>query len=94
MTETNFDIWHAGAVTATKPTAFWRWRRCDLAQWPDEEFGVSVEESTVGRVLREMGYRKLTARPRHYNQNGDEVEAFEKASQSSWLRSARASGRA
>ena len=40
-----------------------------LAQRLNEEFGVSVEDSTVGRVLRELGYRKLTARPRHYAQN-------------------------
>lgn len=71
-----------------------RWRRCDLAQWLYEAFGVSVEESTVGRVLREMGYRKLTARPRHFNQNADEAEAFKKASPTNWRRSARASKRA
>lgn len=57
-----------------------RWRRCDLASWLYEAFGVSVEESTVGRVLREMGYRKLSARPRHYDQNADEAEAFKKTS--------------
>jgi transposase len=61
-----------------------RWRRCDLAQRLNEEFGVSVEDSTVGRVLREMGYRKLTARPRHYAQNVDEAEAFKKASPMNW----------
>ncbi len=57
-----------------------RWRRCDLAGWLYEAYGVSVEESTVGRVLREMGYRKLSARPRHYDQNADEAETFKKAS--------------
>lgn len=71
-----------------------RWRRCDLAQRLSEEFGVSVEESTVGRVLREMGYRKLTARPRHHDQNADEAEAFKKASPTNWLKSGRASKRA
>lgn len=39
------------------------WRRCDLAQDLHEEFGVSVDESTVGRALREMGYAKISARP-------------------------------
>lgn len=68
-----------------------RWRRCDLAQWLDEEFGVSVEESTVGRVLREMGYRKLSARPRHYAQNEHEVAAFKKTSPPCWRKSGRAS---
>jgi len=64
-----------------------RWRRCDLAQWLYQQFGVSVEESTVGRVLREMGYRKLSARPRHYAQNEHEVAAFKKNSPPCWRRS-------
>ena len=57
-----------------------RWRRCDLAHELYEEFGVSVEESTIGRVLREMGYRKLSARPRHHAQNEYVVEDFKKLS--------------
>ena len=43
-----------------------RWRRCDLAAWLKEQFGVSLAETTVGRELRRMGYAKLSARPRHY----------------------------
>ena len=68
-----------------------RWRRCDLAQELYEMFGVSVEESTIGRALREMGYRKLSARPRHHAQNEYAVEDFKKASPPSWQRSRRAS---
>ena len=68
-----------------------RWRRCDLAQELYEMFGVSVEESTVGRALREMGYRKLSARPRHHAQNEYAVEDFKKPSPPSWRRSTRAS---
>lgn len=63
-----------------------RWRRCDLAQELYEMFGVSVEESTIGRVLREMGYRKLSARPRHHAQNEYAVEDFKKVSPPSWPR--------
>ena len=33
-----------------------RWRRCDLATWLKEQFGVSLAETTVGRELRRMGY--------------------------------------
>ena len=68
-----------------------RWRRCDLAQELYEMFGVSVEESTVGRTLREMGYRKLSARPRHHAQNEYAVEDFKKPSPPSWRKSRRAS---
>lgn len=68
-----------------------RWRRCDLAQELYEMFGVSVEESTIGRALRDMGYRKISARPRHHAQNEFAIEAFKKTSPPSWRRSGRAS---
>ena len=55
-----------------------RWRRCDLAQWLREQFGVSLAQTTVGRELRRMGYAKLSARPRHYAQNEDALAAFKK----------------
>ena len=57
-----------------------RWRLVDLAQWIWEEFGVSVSRQTVGRELRAMGFRKLSARPRHYAQDPDAIEAFKKTS--------------
>ncbi len=70
-----------------------RWRRCDLAQEIYERFGISVEESTIGRILRDMGYRKLTARPRHHAQNEYVVEDFKKASPRNWQKSRRALAR-
>lgn len=57
-----------------------RWRLIDLVQWISDEFGVSLDETTVGRQLKAMGYRKLTARSRHYAQNEFAVEAFKKNS--------------
>ncbi len=66
-----------------------RWRRCDLAQDLHEEFGVSVDESTVGRALREMGYAKISAHPRHHAQNEYVVEAFKKTSPPNWRKSRR-----
>lgn len=61
-----------------------RWRRKDLVQWIFEEFAISMDETTVGRELKALGFTKLSARPRHYAQNEFEVEAFKKASQPSW----------
>ncbi|RVP94420.1 IS630 family transposase [Sinorhizobium meliloti] len=55
-----------------------RWRLCDLGQWLWEEFRVSVSEQTLGRELRSMGYRKLSARPRHHAQEADAAETFKK----------------
>ena len=46
-----------------------RWRRKDLARWIFDEFGIRLEASSVGRELRALGFRKLTARPRHKGQN-------------------------
>jgi len=71
-----------------------RWRLIDLVQWISDEFGVSLDETTVGRMLKAMGLRKLSARPRHYAQNEFAVEAFKKTSQWKWRRSATASSRA
>ena len=32
----------------------------DLVQWLHEEFAVSLDETTVGRELKKLGYVKLT----------------------------------
>ena len=57
-----------------------RWRRCDLATWLKDQFGVSLAETTVGQELRRMGYAKLSARPRHYAQDEAALAAFKKTS--------------
>lgn len=67
-----------------------RWRVIDLCQWLWDEFGISVARQTLGRTLREMGYRKLSARPRHHAQAEGAVERFKKAFPLSWRRSPRA----
>ena len=53
-----------------------RWRLIDLVQWLHDEFAVSLDETTVGRELKKLGYVKLTARPRHHAQNEYALEAF------------------
>jgi transposase len=64
-----------------------RWRLVDLAQWVWEQFGISVSRQTLGRELRAMGFRKLTARPRHYGQDPDALVEFKKISPIGWRRS-------
>lgn len=64
-----------------------RWRLKDLVQWIFEDFGISLDETTVGRELKAMGFRKLSARPRHHAQNEFALEDFKKASPTSWRRS-------
>ena len=68
-----------------------RWRLVDLAQWIWDEFGLSITRFTLGRELRAMGHRKLTARPRHHGQKPDDIAAFKKHSQPAWQKSGRAS---
>jgi transposase len=70
-----------------------RWRRKDLVRWIFEEFGIEIDETTVGRELRALGFAKLSARPRHHAQNEFEVEDFKKASRPSWQPSRRRSRR-
>lgn len=55
-----------------------RWRLCDLGQWLWEEFRVSVSPQTLSRDVRAMGYRKLSARPKHHAQAVGAIEAFKK----------------
>ena len=64
-----------------------RWRIVDLRQWIFEEFRVVVAEQTLSRVLRKMGYRKLSARPRHYAQAEGAIEDFKKTFPRAWKRS-------
>ena len=53
-----------------------RWRIIDLCQWIFEQFRVVVAKQTLSRELRAMGYRKLSARPRHHAQATGAIEGF------------------
>lgn len=65
-----------------------RWRLKDLAQWLYEDFRISLDETTVGRTLKALGFVKISARPRHFAQNELAVEGFKKASPKKSRRSA------
>jgi len=64
-----------------------RWRLIDLAQWIFEEFRITVAKQTLSRELRAMGYRKLSARPRHHAQAVGAIEDFKKTSPRAWAKS-------
>ena len=66
-----------------------RWRLKDLAWWVYEEFRISLDETTVGREVRKLGFRKLSARPRHHAQDPAALAAFKKTSPPCWRRSPR-----
>jgi hypothetical protein len=65
-----------------------RWRLKDLATWVQEEFAIAMDETMVGRTLRAMGYRKLSARPRHHAQYPEVAAALKKTSPTRSQRSA------
>ena len=64
-----------------------RWRVIDLCQWVFEEFRVTVAKQTLSRELRAMGYRKLSARPRHHAQAEGAIEEYKKTFPPVWTRS-------
>ena len=71
-----------------------RWRLVDLCQRAFEEFRVTVSPQTMSQELRALGYRKLSARPRHHAQAEGAIEDFKKNSPPAWRRSrARAASR-
>ena len=64
-----------------------RWRIIDLCQWLFEEFRICASETTVSRELHKMGYRKLSARPRHHAQREGAIEDFKKVFPPAWRKS-------
>ena len=66
-----------------------RWRLVDLVQWVFDEFRITISKQTLIRELRAMGYRKLSARPRHHARSEAEVSTFKKSSPPVWQRSPR-----
>ena len=63
-----------------------RWRLVDLRQWVWEEFGIETSVQSLSEQLRALGYRKLSARPRHPAQDLEAQAAFKKTFPPSWQR--------
>ena len=57
-----------------------RWRRVDLRDELQRQFGVELHERSVGKVLKRLGYRRLSVRPRHPEADDEAQEAFKKTS--------------
>jgi transposase len=71
-----------------------RWRACDLIMQLHEEFGLSVSDDTIYRVLKELNFSHVSARPKAYKQNAEAMEAFKKTLPYAWRKSAQNSRRA
>jgi transposase len=70
-----------------------RWRCVDLRQLILTRWNIAYHERTIGKLLRRLGFRHISARPRHLGQDPVQIEAFKKISPSVWARSRRSSPR-
>jgi transposase len=53
-----------------------RWRRADLAGVIRDRFGLVCHPTTIGRMLRELGFSHVSPRPRHPEKDDHAAEAF------------------
>jgi transposase len=71
-----------------------RWRRVDLRDELQRQFGVELHERSVGKVLKRLGYRRLSVRPRHPEADEEAQGAFKKTSPRRLPRTSRIAPRA
>jgi transposase len=57
-----------------------RWRRVDLQRLIAERYGVSYHERTVSKLLRQLGFSHISARPQHPAQDERIMAEFKKTS--------------
>lgn len=58
-----------------------RWRRIDLQRLIEARFGVVYHERTVSKLLKALGYSRITGRPQHPGQDVRIIDTFKKTSQ-------------
>ena len=63
-----------------------RWRRVDLKAWIEARFGIVYHERSVSRLLKDLGFSHISARPRHPAQDAEVLEDFKKTSRARWRR--------
>ena len=59
-----------------------RWRRIDLKALIEARFDLRLHERSVGKVLRRLGFARLSVRPRHPKADEAAQAAFQQASPS------------
>jgi transposase len=57
-----------------------RWRCADLQAVLKARFDVELSERSVGRILNELGFRRLSPRPYHPNKDAQAQETYKKTS--------------
>lgn len=71
IVETGPDLHSDGVV---------RWRRSDLKQVIEDRFGVVYAERSISKLLADLGFVHISARPQHPAQKPEVIAAFKKTS--------------
>jgi transposase len=58
-----------------------------------EEFGFSVSDDTIYRALKDLGFSRVSARPKAYKQDAEAMDAFKKTLPFAWQKSVPSSRR-
>lgn len=57
-----------------------RWRRFDLRERIRQQFGVTMHERSVGKILRRLNFRRISVRPQHPQSDEAAQDTFKKTS--------------
>ena len=57
-----------------------RWRRIDLKQVIEERFGIVYAERSISKLLADLGFVHISARPQHPKQSPEVIAAFKSLS--------------
>ena len=57
-----------------------RFRLCDLCALVEERFGVTYEERGLSKLIRRLGFRKISARPQHPKSDPETQAEYKKNS--------------
>ena len=56
------------------------YRLCDLCALVEQRFGVSYQESSMAKLIKTLGFRRMSARPQHPKSDPDLQAAYKKNS--------------
>jgi transposase len=74
-------------VSAEPEGVLVRWRRKDIKAEIEKRYGVVLTEMSVGRMLRRLGFCRMSVRPVHPKNDPEAIETFKKTSPRAWRKS-------
>ena len=61
-----------------------RWRCVDVRDEIEKRYGVVLHERSVEKLLKRLGFRRMSVGPLHPENDPEAIEAFKKTSQAAW----------